>query len=250
MLDASAGVWGALALGFLLGLKHATDADHVVAVTTIVAERRNPLRGVWVGASWGLGHTAPLLALGVAILALRETLLDGYESIAPVFEFGVGIMLVLLGAQTLYNLRRRRLHVHSHLEAGYPHVHIHGTHRSGQEGDAEAQHGLGRIGPPELRVKSFWVGAVHGLAGSAAVILLLLSEVEGLWVGVGYLALFGVGTIISMGALTVVLGVPFAFTDRAPTLSRAAASVAGAVSVAFGVALMLEIALGATIIPL
>ena len=250
MIDISSGAWAALALGFLLGLKHATDADHVVAVTTIAVEHRNPLRGLWVGASWGLGHTTPLLVLGVVILILKEAVLDRYESVAPVFEFGVGIMLVLLGAQVFWNLKRGRLHVHSHLQESHPHVHIHATHRSGQEQDMETQHGPRWAGPPALRLKSYWIGIVHGLAGSAAVMLVLLPQVEALWIGVGYLVLFGVGTVISMGALTIVLGVPFALTSRAPVFNSAIAGVAGAASVAFGVALMLEIALGATIIPI
>src|SRR3990172_6629370 len=87
----------AITLGFLLGLKHATDADHVVAVATVVSEYRNAWRGIWVGVSWGLGHSTPLLILGTAILLFREAIFSLYEPIAPVFEFGVGVMLVFLG---------------------------------------------------------------------------------------------------------------------------------------------------------
>ncbi len=252
MLDLSSGAWAALALGFLLGLKHATDADHVVAVTTIATESRNPLRGLWVGAWWGLGHTTPLLIAGVVILMLNEALLARYEAIAPMFEFLVGVMLVLLGAQVFYNLKRGRVHVHSHLTESRPHVHIHGTHPKGQEQELEEDpgHDVQWRGLPALRIKSYWVGVVHGLAGSAAVMLALLPRVDGMWLGFGYLLLFGVGTIMSMGALTIVLGVPFALTNRAPALSNVVVSIAGALSVAFGVALMLEIALDATIIPI
>ena len=105
-MDLQSGALLALTLGFLLGLKHATDADHVVAVSTIVSEYRNAWRGIWVGASWGLGHSTPLLVLGVIILLLKDAILDRYEEIASVLEFGVAVMLVFLGAQVFWNLRR------------------------------------------------------------------------------------------------------------------------------------------------
>ena len=249
MIDIESGAWAALALGFLLGLKHATDADHVVAVSTIAVEHRNPLSGLWVGASWGLGHTTPLLVLGVIILLLKEAVLDRYEAVAPMLEFGVGVMLVLLGAQVFYNLRRGRLHVR-HLEDGRPHVRTHTTHLSGHERESEAANGSWKPGRPTFRVKSYWVGIVHGLAGSAAVMLVLLPRIDAPWVGVGYLVLFGVGTIVSMGAVTIALGIPFALTSRARALNYAVAGAAGAVSVAFGVALMVGIALGAELVPI
>lgn len=96
-MDFGSGAVTALVLGLLLGLKHATDADHVVAVSTIVSEYRNAWRGLWVGVSWGLGHTTPLVVVGIAILLLKEPAAQLYEDYAPFLEFGVGIMLVLLG---------------------------------------------------------------------------------------------------------------------------------------------------------
>ena len=86
----------ALTMGFLLGLKHATDADHVVAVATIVSEFKNAFRALWVGASWGLGHTVPLLVLGIVIILFKNVVMDSYEDVAPYFEFGVGVMLRFL----------------------------------------------------------------------------------------------------------------------------------------------------------
>ena len=103
-MTAESGVIAAVILGFLLGFKHATDADHVLAVSTIVNEYRNIFRGLWIGASWGLGHTVPLLIVGLIILAFKGPVMDVYENIAPVFEFGVGIMLVFLGIQVYWNL--------------------------------------------------------------------------------------------------------------------------------------------------
>ena len=125
-MNTESGAVAALVVGFLLGLKHATDADHVVAVSTIVNQYKNALRGLWVGASWGLGHTAPLIVLGLIILVFKGAVIDFYDSIAPIFEFGVGIMLVFLGLQVYWNLRKGRLHVHQHAHDGNAHMHIHG----------------------------------------------------------------------------------------------------------------------------
>ena len=248
-MDAGSGALAALTLGFLLGLKHATDADHVVAVSTIVSEYRNAWRGIWIGGSWGMGHTTPLLLVGIVILAFKEVVLDRYEDVAPVFEFGVGIMLVLLGAQVFWNLRQRRMHLHSHTHSGGPHVHIHATHDPTADPEVETPHGFFRPGKPFFRMKSYAIGVVHGLAGSAAVMLVLLPTLSSFWVGIGYLLLFGVGTMLSMAAITLLLGVPFALAGSFQRASRAVSGVAGAASVVLGGALMSDIALGTALIP-
>ena len=248
-MDMDSGVMAALTLGFLLGLKHATDADHVVAISTIVSEHRNAWRGIWVGGSWGLGHTTPLLILGVVILMFKEVVLDRYESVAPLFELGVGIMLVFLGVQVFWNLRRGRLHLHEHTSSESPHVHIHATHHPAAGPDQETAHGFFHFGKPFFRVKSYTIGVVHGLAGSAAVMLLLLPTLTSFWVGFGYLVLFGVGTMLSMAAVTLLLGIPFAIGGVSRSLNRAVSGIAGAASVFFGTALMADITLGTAFVP-
>ena len=112
---AELGLFAALALGMLLGLRHALDPDHVVAVSTIVSEYRNPLRSFWVGISWGLGHTTTLFLAGIVIIALRLTIPD---RLALFLEFAVGIMLVALGAQVVYNYWKRKIHQHQHGHEG------------------------------------------------------------------------------------------------------------------------------------
>lgn len=248
-MDIQSGALAALTLGFLLGLRHATDADHVVAVSTIVSEYRNAWRGIWVGGSWGLGHTTPLLILGIIILAFKEVVLERYETIVPGFEFAVGVMLVLLGVQVYWNLRRDRLHLHQHSHDSGPHVHIHATHDESADPEVERPHGFMRAGKPFFRMKSYAIGFVHGLAGSAAVMLLVLPKVSSFWVGIGYLLLFGVGTMLSMAAITLVLGIPFAITGGFNRLSRIVTGAAGGASMLFGIALMSDIALGTAIIP-
>jgi ABC-type nickel/cobalt efflux system permease component RcnA len=249
-VDLQSGAFVALTLGFLLGLRHATDADHVVAVSTIVSEYRNAWRGIWVGASWGLGHTTPLLILGVVILLLKEVVLDRYEAVAPLLEFGVGIMLVFLGVQVFWNLRRRRLHTHAHTDdEGSPHVHIHASHPETVETDTAREHGLFQPGRPFFRMKSYLVGIVHGLAGSAAVMLLLLPQVSTFTLGVLFILIFGLGTVLSMAGITLILGIPFAITGQFERLNAVVARIAGTASVLLGVALMSDIGLGTSLLP-
>ncbi len=247
-MQVESGAVAALALGFLLGLKHATDADHVVAVSTIVSEYRNAWRGIWVGVSWGVGHTAPLLVLGTIILIFQDSVVGAYGSAAPVLEFGVGIMLVFLGGQVFWNLARGRLHVHKHVH-DEPHVHIHGTHGPNAGHRDGRAYGFFHFGKPFFRVKSFLIGVIHGLAGSAAVMLALLPALSSFWAGICYLVLFGVGTVLSMAVVTLALGVPFAASSGARLLNRTVTSAAGMASVVLGSALMSDIVLGTSLVP-
>ena len=240
----------ALTLGFLLGLKHATDADHVVAVSTLTAKYRNVWQGIWVGASWGLGHTTPLLIVGIAILVFKGALLDRYDSVADWFELGVGLMLVFLGAKVFWNIRRGQFHVHRHVHGDEQHLHIHGSHvAQAHSPHQEARHSLLRPSKPTFRPTSFFVGMAHGLAGTAAVMLVLLPRIDSVWVGLGYLLLFGVGTILSMSIITIFLSVPFALSTGVGTLHRTVVGVAGAASIVIGFALIVEIGTGVAVIP-
>lgn len=239
----------ALTMGFLLGLKHATDADHVVAVATIVSEFKNAFRALWVGVSWGLGHTVPLLVLGIVIILFKNVVMDSYEDVAPYFEFGVGVMLVFLGLQVYWMLKKGRLHIHHHDHDGDSHLHIHGTHEAEEDVSVQKQHGIFNPGRPFFRVKSFVIGMIHGLAGSAAVMLALLPTIDSFFAGLGYLMLFGVGTVLSMAIITIALSVPFAVSGSYDRINKLVSGVAGTVSVLFGVGLMADIAFGTSFIP-
>ncbi|MCI0784666.1 MAG: urease accessory protein UreH, partial [Chloroflexi bacterium] len=214
---AELGLFAALALGIILGIRHSLDPDHVVAVSTIVSEYRNPLRSFWVGISWGLGHTTTLLIIGVVIIALRLTIPD---RMALLFEFFVGIMLVALGAQVIYSFRRKKVHqhAHGHQEAAHEHFHSHAQSPEHRPEHHEA-HGIGK---PFLRKKSYLVGTVHGVAGSAALTLLVLASIESPLAGLGYILLFGLGSVLSMGVMTILIGLPFVISaGRLPNLNRA-----------------------------
>ena len=234
---AEMGLLAALALGVILGLRHSLDPDHVVAVSTIVGEYRNPLRSFWVGVSWGLGHTTTLLLIGLIIIALRLTIPD---RLALLFEFMVGIMLVVLGLQVIYGFWKKRVHQHVHGHAVDAHQHFH-SHAEIPDHSPQ-HHDIKGIGRPFLRKKSFFVGIVQGVAGSAVLTLLVLASIESPLVGLGYILLFGIGSLLSMGIMTILISFPFVFSaNHLPGLNRVIQFSVGTLSILFGVFLMYRI---------
>ena len=229
-----------LAFGFFLGMRHATDADHVVAISTIVTRERSiRLAGV-MGALWGLGHTLTILIVGGAILLLGVVI---PARVGLTMEFSVAVMLVVLGGLNLSGFLgdARRLarggdaqpHGHDDEPA---HVHAH-DHEHGALGAALLRR-LGAFGVARPLV----VGVVHGLAGSAAVALLVLTTIREPVFAMAYLAVFGVGTIAGMMVITTALAVPLAYSaTRFASLDRHMAAVSGALSVAFGLFLIYQI---------
>ena len=187
-----------LGLGFVLGLKHATQADHLAAVSTIVSERRGVSQSVMVGALWGAGHTASLLVAGFVVMGLGIVI---PESVANVLELAVALMIIFLGMRLL------RVHIHAHTHDGKSHAHFHFQ----DERHAHSGHS-GLIGWRPL-----FVGIVHGLAGSAALTLLVLSEVVrqgSAFLGFAYLLIFGLGSIGGMLLMSVLISLPFSFGAR------------------------------------
>ncbi len=234
---AELGLFAALALGVILGMRHSLDPDHVVAVSTIVGEYRNPLRSFWVGVSWGLGHTTTLLIIGLVIIALQLTIPD---RLALLLGFMVGIMLVALGLQVIYGFRKRKVHqhVHGHAEDAHQHFHSHAEIPD----HSQRHHQIRGIGKPFLRKKSYFVGIVHGVAGSAALTLLVLASIDNPLAGLGYILLFGLGSVLSMGIMTIFISFPFVFSaNRLPGLNRVIQFSVGTLSILFGFFLMYQI---------
>ena len=202
-----------LGLGFTLGLKHATEADHLAAVSAIVSERRSMLQSAAVGILWGVGHTASLLVAGFLVIAVGVTI---PQPVANLFELLVALMIIFLGTRLLYTILRARhdIHVHAHTHNGRPHIHLHchdehHAHSTGVSHD-DAHNGLSGWRP-------VLVGVVHGLAGSAALTLLVLSEVvrNGTpTLGFVYLLVFGLGSIGGMLMMTSLIGVPISLGVR------------------------------------
>ena len=234
---AELGLLAALVLGILLGSKHSLDPDHVVAVSTIVSEYKNPLRSFWVGISWGLGHTTTLLIIGIVIIALRLTI---PERMALLFEFAVGVMLVGLGIQVIYSFRKKKVHQHAHGHEEEAHHHFHSHSKSPEH--VPEHHNTHGIGKPFLRRKSYVIGLVHGMAGSAALTLLVLASIESPIAGLAYILLFGLGSVLSMGIMTVIIGLPFVISaERLPNLNRTIQFAVGSLSILFGGFLMYQI---------
>jgi ABC-type nickel/cobalt efflux system permease component RcnA len=219
-------------LGLIFGLKHATEVDHVVAVSTIVSQNRNLLRSLMVGALWGAGHTASLLIIGVIVLSLRVTI---PERVTNWFELCVALMILGLGVSALLRALRkgRELHLHEHSHDGISHVHVHfheaaTRHTQGQS--STHTHAISSIG-----VKPMLVGTMHGLAGSGALTLLVMSQINSAWLGMLYLAIFGIGSIGGMVLMSGLIGLPFALTSRNLSgLHHYLQTAAAGLSIAFG----------------
>ncbi len=221
MLEAT--VLTSLFFGFLLGVKHALDADHIMAVTTIVSRSNSLLRSVLVGLSWGIGHNLTLFAVGFAVLVFKLTIPDG---LALSMEFIVGVILVILGAPLIRQLLADRTHVHSHQHGDKRHLHSHAH-------DEALGHEHRHIRRPLL------VGMVHGLAGSGVLILLVVSIMPSVGQGLFFLLLFGVGSILGMVDLRVLIVIPFRLTARfSLRLNLWVQGVAGLISILLGLSIM------------
>lgn len=221
-----------LGVGLAFGLKHALDADHLAAVSTILGESHGLWRSSLVGAVWGLGHTLALLAVGVAVVLFQVRISEGT---AQGLELLVACMLIWLGAGALWKIvRGGQLHLHAHAHGPFRHVHPH-AHLGGRE-QAHTHHGL----QPGLR--SLVVGMVHGLAGSAALMLLVLTTIPSPTLGFLYITVFGLGSIGGMVMMSLLVSLPLKLTaerwGRAHATLRAAASL---LSLGIGSAMVYEI---------
>jgi high-affinity nickel-transport protein len=205
-----------VALGFGLGLRHATEADHLAAISTIVTERRSLLSSSLVGAVWGLGHTLALLVAGVAVLLLRYEMTD---RLAHGLELCVGIMLVVLGLNTLRALRR---HGPSH-----PHSHAIGATHSRSHA--------------RLVARPLLVGMVHGLAGSGPLLLLALTVVSSPLAAFSYIAVFGLGSVMGMMVMSLLVGLPAWLTvQHFARTNVAVRGLSGLFSIALGLLIVYE----------
>jgi cytochrome c biogenesis protein CcdA len=235
-----------LAMGFLFGMRHATDPDHVVAVSTIVSRDRSVLRAAMIGIAWGLGHTLTIVAVGFVMVFFRIAL---PPRLGLSMEMAVGLMLILLGLNNLRGVLRRRAEhaeaavdnrvvVHSHAHGDHVHSHDHADAARGHETEhavvATMDGWFNRSGIYQF-LRPLIVGLVHGLAGSAAIALLVLTTISSPVWAVAYLVVFGLGTVMGMMLITLTMGSTFAYGGRRIAMvGKHFASVAGAVSVAFG----------------
>jgi high-affinity nickel-transport protein len=247
-----------IGVGFLLGIRHATDPDHVIAVTTIVSRQRSIRHAGLIGILWGIGHTITILLVGAAIILFNLAI---PPRVGLAMELAVGLMLILLGVLNLTGVTQRiahrftpvqshegiiHSHVHTHAHGGEAHAHIHGhnpeVHQHlEQEPERALQKALARVGLYQL-LRPLAIGIVHGLAGSAAVALLVLTTIRDPRWAIVYLLVFGVGTIAGMMAITMMIGAPFAYTGgRFENFNRGLGVASGLISVAFGLFVTFQI---------
>ena len=195
-----------LLFGFLIGMRHALEADHVAAVATLSTHSTTINQAIKLGFIWGFGHTITLFLFGSMVL-LTDLFLP--ESMANWLEFVVGIMLILLGLDVLRRLFQNRIHYHVHehrnqitqRQERHFHAHSHGNQQQ-QNPSHKHQH------LDNLSWRALFIGILHGLAGSAALILLTLETIQSPLQGILYIALFGFGSIIGMTALSCIITIP------------------------------------------
>jgi len=204
-----------MGLGFVLGLKHATDADHIVAVTTMLGKERRLLRSCWIGAFWGVGHTLSLMIAGLLVVLFKTPI---SESTAIWLETAVAVMLVILGGRVLF----QSFHKHEHFHGGATHTHWHleGPHTDWKH----------------FGLRPVAVGLVHGAAGSAALTLLVLSTISSTWTALVYILIFGVGSVIGMLGISLLIALPISWASSRMTAAVGRIqAMAGAFSCVFGV---------------
>lgn len=242
-------------LGFFLGMRHATDPDHVIAVTTIVSRQRTLRHAALIGALWGLGHTLTIFLVGAAIILFSVVI---PPRLGLSMELSVALMLIILGLLNLTGMMRwitetftpgeaTGTHSHPHRHGDYVHSHPHGhAPQAHGHGEDETPQGwldrtFGRLGLYQA-LRPVIVGVVHGLAGSAAVALLVLTTIPSpLW-AIAYLLVFGFGTIAGMMLITAAIAVPFAYTGRHLAHVNSYLRLAsGLVSLGFGLFLVYQI---------
>jgi len=239
-----------LAIGFLLGMRHATDPDHVIAVSTIVSRERSIVKAGFIGILWGVGHTFTILLVGAGIILFGLAI---PARVGLTMEFSVGLMLILLGTLNLTGamqwISEKFFPAHPKVTGGHAHIHEHGSqvHLHWHSHGREKEHHGESLTPPAWiggsssrlglfhTLRPLFVGLVHGLAGSAAAALLVLSTIrEPKW-AVLYLLIFGVGTIAGMMLITGAIAVPFSFVGyKFAWLNRSLVTGSGLLSLGFG----------------
>lgn len=227
-----------LLFGFALGLRHATDADHIAAVSTLVSTARDPRQGLRFGALWGLGHLVTVFLLGSVLVALRVQLAPQVEW---ALELLVALVLIGLGVRAIRQGFAGRFHFHKHRHGLLEHTHLH-YHPHGEPEHVHDAHAWAAAGTLARRfrrgnLQSLLVGMAHGLAGTAGLALLVLSSISSRWLGVLFLMVFGAGALLGMVAFSALLGVPLARASRRHTWLAALQMTAGTASAVLGAAL-------------
>lgn len=225
-----------LSLGFLIGMRHALEADHLSAVASLATQTTSVQSAIKQGAVWGLGHTLTLFLFS-SIIILSENVIP--ENLAMSLEFVVGVMLVVLGADVIRRLVRDKIHFHSHQHDNNEiHFHAH-KHLNKKEHNPASHNHEHYTGFP---LRALYVGLMHGMAGSTALIILTLQSVDSVTTGMLYILMFGIGSIIGMAVLSVIIAIPLQHSAKGLTwLHNGLQAVIGVVTIALGTTLIYDI---------
>ena len=220
-----------LLLGFLIGLKHALEVDHVAAVASLASKTTSVREGLTLGASWGLGHTITLFIFSSIVLIL-DTVVSA--QLALTLEFFVGCMLVFMGGAIIKNIVKKRIHLHMHNHSdGTTHLHFH----SHVQDNVEHQH----THTQQFSIRALLVGMMHGMAGSAALIVLTLDSVSSIETRLIYIFLFGVGSVAGMALLSLLMIIPLRHSEYAANRTYQGLQVfIGLVTLFLGMIIMYE----------
>lgn len=220
--------------GILMGMRHALEADHVAAVAALATGAQGARQTVRLGLAWGAGHTVTIFGVGSIVLFLGATV---PQPIAALLETAVGVMLIALGADVLRRMIRDRVHFHKHRHGAAAHFHAHSHAGEGEHEASRHEHRHQRA----LTLRALFIGTVHGLAGSAALVMLTLGGIGSTGLGFSYMALFGVGSLIGMAVLSGIIAVPMRITSLRLTWAyNGLTAGVGLVSVGLGAALLIE----------
>lgn len=221
---------GILLFGFLVGMGHALEADHLAAIAAMAAEGKSRRGMVAMGALWGVGHTVTLFALCTAVILFGYVLT---QRTTATFEFGVGVMLVLLGLNVLRKMRRARIHFHAHVhDDRRAHIHAHSHLHAATPHRADPHRHLHRRA---FSLRPLFVGLMHGAAGSAALLAFAMAAVHSRQTAVFYVLVFGVGSIVGMAALSLAASWPLGLAQRMATWVHRGVTVAiASVAIALG----------------
>lgn len=225
-----------LGLGLSIGLEHAFEPDHVVAVSTQISRGRfaqksitqtiksGTLRSSVLGAFWGAGHTTTLVLMGLLVYALAVRI---EQNIFSSLELGVGIMLIILATCTILNKKI------IHLYHRHPHQHTDGSIHYDSHDHIDVDH--------KHTHKSYLIGCVHGLAGSGSLVVLTASTLNNVGMVLGFILIFGIGSVVGMTLISGIMGIPFALSSKTAKINKIARYVAGILSLVIGANIVYQI---------
>jgi sulfite exporter TauE/SafE len=206
-----------LVIGFILGIKHAIEPDHVIAVSTMVSNTNKLLSSSIIGVFWGIGHTITLFIVGIVFIFMKKEI---PSEVALFLEFAVGVMLVYLGIKSYVFAEKKHIYSHKHRHDGIIHK---------------------QTNSKLLYSKSTFIGLVHGLSGSATMILLTMTSVKDPLQASMYIIFFGLGTVIGMLLCTMLIGIPFALSNDNKKINITLSKFAGIISSMYGVYYMYDL---------